>query len=169
MKRGKLKGLFFIEKYREYLDYLEDHLHNIYKSFYEIKHKCKDLDIIKNKKYLKLLEEKIYNHDLSKFSQDEFVLYIKFFTLKEISAKELEPAWKNHLKNNDHHWENIVNYNVNSLDWKIAIIHMIIDWNAMGYLYGDNAKIYYENNKDKIHLTKDAVSYMYFIFELLYK
>ena len=39
---------------------------------------------------------------------------------------------------------------------------------AMGYEFGDTAKEYYENNKDKIILPEWAIKEMYKIFEIIY-
>lgn len=49
------------------------------------------------------------------------------------------------------------------------IIHMVIDWTAMGYKFGDTAQQYYESNKDKIELSDEHKMFMYEIFDRLNK
>lgn len=53
--------------------------------------------------------------------------------------------------------------------WEVHCVHMVIDWMAMGYKFNDNAKIYYERNKDKIKLPEYAVVFIYEIFNRIYK
>ena len=71
-------------------------------------------------------------------------------------------------KNNPHHWENWT-ANIECLgfpdSWEIDCAHMICDWMAMGYSFGDTAQQYYENNKNKIHLPEFAMPFIYQIFD----
>ena len=80
----------------------------------------------------------------------------------------MNQAWDHHKSNNDHHWQTWTQEGYGK-DNIIALIHNIIDWVAMGFKFGDTAKEYYEKNKDKIKLPKWAISYMYRIFDLIYK
>ena len=44
---------------------------------------------------------------------------------------------------------------------------MVIDWMAMGYVFGDTPRSYYESNKENIKLSDEHVQFMYQIFEKL--
>ena len=50
-------------------------------------------------------------------------------------------------------------------DWEIDCVHMICDWMAMGYKFGDTARQYYESHKDKINLPEIAIPFIYEIFD----
>jgi hypothetical protein len=53
------------------------------------------------------------------------------------------------------------------IEWAVHCTHMVIDWMAMGYKFGDTAQQYYEANKDKIELPDYAVDFIYEIFKRL--
>jgi len=46
---------------------------------------------------------------------------------------------------------------------------MIIDWTAMGYVFGDTAQQYFERNKKTIQLPEHIVKFMYTVFDELSK
>ena len=111
----------------------------------------------------------IEGHDLSKLSEHEFVQYRKAFYPTETEDKfDMTEAWNHHKKNNPHHWEHWTQkgfYHPN--EWEVHCVHMVVDWTAMGYQFGDTAQEYYEANKDKIKLPSYAVDFIYEIFERL--
>lgn len=163
--------LELIRKNREYLDYIERHYNNVQRAWKELNDKCKGQGFswLYDDSIWFLIDVNIKNHDISKLSRYEFVSYRQFFypTEKEIKDKGLfNDAWRHHLENNPHHWENWTKNYPNSIHY---LIENICDWMAMGYEFGDTAKEYYENNKYKIHLPEWAVSYMYEIFNIIYK
>ena len=166
--------LELLAKTREYLDYVERHYNNVQKAWKELNEKCK------NNGFLWLsddfiwgtINENVKNHDLSKLSRYEFVQYRQFFypTSTEIKDKKLmEQGWAHHVENNAHHWQYWTQrdyaYENQAL---IYFIENICDWMAMGYEFGDTAKEYYENNKDKIILPEWAIKEMYKIFAIIY-
>ena len=69
----------------------------------------------------------------------------------------MEEAWENHKKNNAHHHEVIKD--------RFDVVHMVIDWTAMRYQFGDTAQEYYERTKDKIQLSELHKETMYEIFD----
>ena len=162
-----------IQKFREYLDYVERHYDNVQKAWVEIQDKCGDMRFVYDDYVFNCIDSNVKNHDLSKLSQEEFTQYRQFFypTEQEEKDKELmNQAWQNHLLNNDHHWQTWTTkeYNSNPYAHEIYLVENIIDWIAMGYEFGDTARDYYEKNKKSIKLPKEAISFMYRIFDRVY-
>ena len=157
-----------INKTREYLDYIEEHILNIQKAWGIMKEKCHDMRFISDDLFYHTLDSAIKQHDLSKLSENEFVQYRKaFYPTKSELEYDITEAWNNHKKYNSHHWENWTsntNCTIHPDDWEIDCAHMVIDWMAMGYKFGDTAQQYYEANKEKIKLPKCAISFIYEIF-----
>jgi hypothetical protein len=167
-----MKTLDLIKKTREYLDYIEEHVLNVHKAWDELKEKCKDMRFMFDDFHYFTVQDAIENHDYTKLSQEEFVPYRQyFFTLKdECKNKEsFEKAWEHHKNNNPHHWEEWTK-NIGKTgypnEWEFHCVHMVCDWMAMGYKFGDTAQSYYEKNKDKIEITdKYAIEFIYEIFK----
>lgn len=159
----ELLGHQYIQKTREYLDYLEEHLNNVQRAYKEVCEACFDsLSISNDAEFRTELERQISEHDLSKFSAEEFVQYRKSFFPIEPKEKlncGMSTAWENHKKYNSHHHE--------SVKTAVDIAHMVIDWTAMGYKFGDTAQQYYEANRDKIKLKDKQLEFMYEIFHCL--
>lgn len=76
---NEMEAVKYINKTREYLNYLEEHIDNVRKAFCYISEKCKDMYFIKNTDCYEVLKSDIINHDISKFSIQEFVPYRKSF------------------------------------------------------------------------------------------
>jgi hypothetical protein len=158
-EKNPMKGQEHIEKIREYLCYLEDHLNNVHRAFIELSEICKDMVWVADDFTWHTIRIEVEYHDLSKFSQEEFIPYQeKFFPVHGHyeNNNKFKKAWEHHKNKNHHHHETVETY--------LDIIHMIIDWTAMGYKYGDTAQKYYESNKDKIKLSDDHIKFMYEIF-----
>lgn len=111
------------------------------------------------------MKREVEKHDLSKFSSDEFVQYRqKFFPIqgelpKELVDVEFSEAWEHHKEHNPHHHETIRHFN--------DVVHMVIDWTAMSYKFGDTPREYYESNKSKIKLDEKYIAFMYELFDAL--
>lgn len=102
-----MNGLKYIQKIREYCDYIEDHLLNVQKAWTIIKKCCADMDIVQNLRMHDQIESMILNHDLSKMSHEEFIPYQqKFFPVEEntLNVYPFHLAWQHHLEHNLHHW-----------------------------------------------------------------
>lgn len=161
-----MKGFEYINKTREYLDYIEDHLKNVQKSWDEIKIKCKDMRFMYDDFFYFSINDAIENHDVSKLSEFELVQYREsFFPVNE--SRKLGEAWDHHKNNNPHHWENWTSIPYDYASWEVHCVCMICDWQAMGYKFGDTAKGYYEKNKDKINIPEKMIPFMYEIFNRL--
>ena len=80
--------------------------------------------------------------------------YENSFLDKEQIEKEFHYAWLHHIHNNKHHpeyWTYVDEYyKPVVLDMPpIYIAEMLLDHQAMGYKFGDNAYNYYQKTKDK--------------------
>lgn len=162
--------LDMIQKTREYLDYIEEHVLNVQKAWDALKLKCRDMRFIYDDFFYFSISKDIEYHDLSKLSENEFVQYRRaFFPTKTEPKYELGKAWDHHKAYNPHHWENWTDVYPKCFthpdDWEINCVHMVCDWMAMGYKFGDTAQEYYEKNKEKIKLPDVAVSFIYEIFK----
>lgn len=157
---------------RRYIKYIEEHRKNVKRAFNFIC-RCKDPFIQQL-----LMNDAIYwafyimvdNHDISKYSDDEFDAYRKnFFPInkkeREENKEKFEKAWEHHIKNNPHHWQN--RQLSKSLN-KEATLEMILDWIAMGYTYHDNAIEYYKKNKNKIKLNPEERIFTEKVLSALY-
>ena len=159
-----------INKTREYLDYVEEHVKNVQKAWGELQEKCKDMRFVYDDYVWGMIDGAIKEHDLSKLSKYEFVQYREcFYPCDGEAKKELGDAWEHHKEENPHHWENwIENDDPNDpYTWEVNCVHMVADWTAMGYKFGDTAKEYYEKNKHKIDLPDYAEDFIYEIFKRL--
>lgn len=162
-----------IQKFREYLDYIERHYDNVQKAWKEINDKCPndDFRFIHDDFAWHTINNDVINHDASKLSAEEFTQYRQWFFPAEGESKDktlFESAWQHHKKNNDHHWQTWTSYVTTPYD-ECFVVMMVVDWMAMGYEFGDTAKEYYENNKDEITLPEWAVKLMYRIFDCVYQ
>lgn len=158
----RMAGQDYIEKTRQYLDYLEEHLENVRLAFIELSNACDGMMWVGDDCSWHTLRQEVICHDLSKFSKWEFTQYrAQFFPVDETDKEhsDFALAWENHKDENPHHHEVAENY--------LDIVHMIVDWTAMGYKFGDTPREYYERNKDKISLADDHRVFMLEIFDRL--
>ena len=161
-----------IQKFREYLDYIEEHYDNVQEAWKLLNEKCDNsFQFISDDYIWHSIDQNVKNHDLSKLSKEEFTQYRQFFFPVDGAEKDkslFDSAWTNHKEQNPHHWEN---WTVNYKDHPYAIIYLvenIVDWVAMGFKFGDTAKEFYEKNKENIKLPKWAIEEMYKIFDKIY-
>ena len=162
--------LDLIYKTKKYLDYLHKHIQNVSKAWTVLVERCSDMSFIRNDSLYFAIDKELEFHDLSKLSPEEFIPYRKqFFPVNEDEKKHsgFAKAWKHHKENNLHHWETWTQKEFNNTDeWQIHCVHMVVDWMAMGYQFGDTAQEYYEKN-NKINLPQYAVDFIYEIFRRL--
>lgn len=162
-----------IEKFRQYLDYIEEHYDNVQKAWAVLQDKCADMRFITDDFYFETININVINHDLSKLSEQEFTQYRQYFfpvVGALVDNEKMNEAWENHKKENFHHWQTwtTTKFPEGSPYPEIYFIENIIDWMAMGYKFNDTAKAYYEKNKENIKLPDWAVKRMYEIFEMVY-
>jgi hypothetical protein len=96
-----------------------------------------------------------FTHDLSKLTGSEFWAYAGYFYKdKEKYKHRFEMAWRHHYYNNPHHWNHWIDPQGKPMEIPLKYIQqMVVDWEAMSLKFGDTAKEYYLNNKEKIKLT----------------
>lgn len=163
-----------INKFREYLDYIEEHYNNVQKAWILINEKCKNkgFRFIYDDFVWLTIDEDVKTHDLSKLSAEEFTQYRQYFfpcDNEEKNKEKFNLAWKHHKQENDHHWQTWTK-KYESYPYADAFLVMnIIDWIAMGFKFNDTAKNYYEKNKNDIYLPDWAIKEMYEIFDCIYE
>ena len=162
----QITTLEIVDKTQEYLDYIKEHILNVRKAWGELQNKCKDMRFMWDDYYYFSISDAVDFHDISKLSEFEFVQYRKsFYPVDGEAAFDMSEAWEHHKKENFHHWESWT-----SVEWgdnptiEVHIVHMVLDWMAMGYKFGDTAQEYYENNKEKIKIPEWAEKFIYEIF-----
>jgi hypothetical protein len=166
---NRMKGLDYIEKTREYLDYLEEHLLNVEWAWKLVQVACPHLPCVSDDYRHAVLDAEVKEHDISKLGKYEFVQYREhFFPLsgEDIQHADFKRAWQHHKWCNSHHWEHWTNEDEmpeTSQDpyaKEIACTHMVIDWLAMGRKFDEVPGAYYEQNRDSIKLPEWADAYV---------
>lgn len=156
----------------EYLNYIHEHRMNVEKAWQEVQEKCSDMDFITNESTFEIICNNIKQHDLSKYSEHEFVQYRQYFNPIEGAVKDSElfdKAWKHHYENNPHHWEYWTNKMWgNSSEELIATVEMICDWQAMSYKFGNSAKDYFKENLYRIEMSDWKIKVVNNILDRLY-
>lgn len=160
---------------KNYKRYVDEHIENVNKAFSEFGPAlCKALSID-----LGRLKEMIEIHDQSKYSEEEFEGYRKYFYPTHLEDSEslnkyaFDLAWDHHVKNNPHHPEFWVRQDEDTGELipedmpNTFIAEMLLDWQAMGYKFGDNAYQYWNSDKCKKFLspvTREKVESVISIF-----
>jgi hypothetical protein len=163
-----------INKFREYLDYLEEHYNNVQKAWKLINEKCKDkgFRFMWDDYVWHLIDQDVKNHDTSKLSAEEFTQYRQFFYPVDGEKRDedlFNSAWEHHLLENEHHWQNWTKKEKRNPYADYFLVINIVDWVAMGFKFGGTAELFYEKNKENIHLPEWAVEQMYKIFRCIYE
>lgn len=149
---------------KEYNDYIKEHKQNVKKAFQWLK---VNLPEIFGSEYIKSECESLcgYNHDLSKYSEEEYDAYDKYFYSEEIDENQIKNfnlAWLHHIHNNPHHWQYWILVNDDPDLGEILldmpeqyIIEMICDWWSFSWKKGDLNEIFnwYEERKEHIKLS----------------
>lgn len=163
-----------VKKTREYLDYLEEHYDNVQKAWKELQEKCKDMRFVYDDYMRGYINNEVNNHDMSKLSKNEFTQYREnFYPVDDKEKKNSDfssawEPWEHHKENNLHHWENWTTKQFpDPYSWEVHCVHMVCDWMAMSYKFGDTAQEYYSKNKDKIILPDYAIAFIQEIFRRL--
>lgn len=167
-----------LEQTQAYLDYIKEHYDNVQKAWKELQEKCKDMRFVYDDFVWGTINQEIKDHDVSKLSKEEFVPYRRKFFPTDRETKSIHPetirtafelAWEHHKDHNMHHWQTWTGYDfADPYSAEIHCVHMVADWMAMGYKFGDTAKSYYEENKETIELPEWAVKFIYEIFDRVY-
>lgn len=150
----------------DYCRYLEKHIFNVIKAWVEcLKPHIDDQNLSASMDYI------VHNHDKSKYSDDEFSSYVKYFygeqPVSDDIKKNFDLAWLSHQNKNPHHWQYWVlikdSDEITALDMPLEfILEMLCDWQSFAYNGGTSAQEWYESNKDKMILsdkTREIVEY----------
>jgi len=146
------------KKTREYLDYLETHYRCVQEAV-DIVSQSMLLSV--NSSLLQLLRKEVEQHDMSKFSEAEFVQYRrKFFPtdadklVPEEVKSGFDSAWEHHKENNPHHFERRM-FETNGVMGEVNGMHMICDWVAMSLAKGEKSpRKYFESKREEMKLPQ---------------
>lgn len=140
-------------KENQYREYIDTHIMNVAKCFEIYGDKlCIALGLDRDE-----LIDNVLEHDKSKYSNPEFHLYRQFFYPedgKEKSKNLFDVGWLFHQNSNPHHpefWVVRDNHDTKILNMpNLYIAEMLLDWAAMGLVFGNSAFEYYkEKGKEK--------------------
>lgn len=145
---------------QQYTAYIVDHVNYVQQAFdWLVSHNLID--------YETLPKCHIAEHDLSKYTEDEYDAYDKYFYGNGRKPEEVKNnfnyAWLHHIHNNPHHWQHWVL--INDEDGTIAlempqeyIYEMLSDWWAFSFKKGDLKEIFkwYDSHKANMMLHKNT-------------
>lgn len=142
---------------KSYDNYIVEHCSNVRKAYdWLVDHK-----IIKDS-YI----QHIIHHDLSKWSNEEYTAYDKYFYGKEKTAAVKEAfnfAWLHHIHHNPHHWQHWVLINdddgTHGLEMpEEYVIEMICDWWSFSHKTGELEEIFewYRDHKSNMIMHKNT-------------
>lgn len=182
-------------KFEEYANYIREHIKNVSDVFDKKYAMINEFLQSYAKGYTvddvcQALAYRIRSHDESKMSFEEFKYYrVKYYPTKiedEVIKKYQEQqeqiedycntAWIHHAHHNDHHPEYWITRDHDGKQWKdifapmpiLAVIEMLIDWEAMGIKFGGTAAKYYAEHKNEKPLhrkTIKTIESLLYIFE----
>ena len=134
----------YLEKYKQYV---LTHKQNVEKFFNWLKENCPEVFEGVN---INALAAQIKEHDESKFSEEEFEPYAKFW-YDDSEDYEYDPAyeaaWEHHYMNNEHHPEYWDGEDMPLL----YILEMLCDWGSFSIAKGNLKELseyYYEEAKE---------------------
>lgn len=161
----------------KYDKYLKNHVENVKKSYdwllIYIPEVIKELPL-----YAQLdLKYHIIDHDKSKYSEEEFVPYSKYFGSSNVTP-EIETnyyyAWLHHIHNNPHHWQYWVivdnaNTNIPLEMPKEYVLEMICDWWSFSWSKKDLSEIFrwYDERKEKMIFHPKTQEYIEYVLDKL--
>ena len=160
--KGNMIANMYIRKHREYLDYLEEHIEYVRLAFINTSKACEDMHWVIDDFTWHAVRDSVMAHDISKFHPEEFCQYrSNFYPIagEVVEKREFATAWENHKSCNSHHHESIIN--------DLDIVHMIIDWTAMGYKFGGTAQEFYESAGCDCVLNGKQRIFMYEVFRCI--
>ena len=158
-----------LEKEKEYIRYIDDHVSNVVEAFNKYFLPYLDMNATiyiafttfsfnDFENAIRMKAETIKDHDASKYTDIEFIPYRKHWypTSYEKSLsdeekadieKSYEDAWTHHYQNNSHHQKYWQNEDGSFRDMDLgSIIEMICDWEAMSKHFGQNTWKWYNSD-----------------------
>jgi len=136
---------------KAYTEYITEHRENVRKAYEWLKkHK-----IIKGN-----FEKQIMQHDASKYSDEEYDAYDKYFYGKEKTEKvesDFNYAWLHHIHENPHHWQYWVLKHDDEPEEALEmpyeyVVEMICDWWSFSHKINKLDEIFswYNQHKDMV-------------------
>ena len=157
-----------LEKEKEYINYINDHVSNVIEAFNRIflpyLDNSNDITTFNTVSYedlinaIKMKADTIKDHDASKYGNEEFVPYRMHWyptsvekSLSNDERKSIEDEYneavEHHYKNNPHHQKYWKNEDGSFRDMDLgSIIEMICDWEAMSKHFGQNTWEWYSSD-----------------------
>ena len=152
---------------KEYDEYIEEHRRNVFKGYQWLEENLPEVLPSKDAgdEYNICRHQCEFAHDQSKYSEEEYDAYDKYFYGGNRSYEVVENfnrAWLHHIHNNPHHWQHWILINDDPdkgeiiLDMPdVYIIEMICDWWAFSWKKGDLNEIFnwYADHKAYMKLS----------------
>lgn len=157
----------FNDKEKEYMNYISEHIDNVYVAHMKYGPElCKLLNLVPSK-----LAVRIFEHDKSKLSEEEFEPYRQYFFPHDGEEKDKDlfnKAWEHHYTVNSHHPEYWIEDGKPTDMDNYAIAEMLLDWEAMSVKFGNTTYEYYmkeRNKKPFSENTKNILDSIIYIFK----
>jgi hypothetical protein len=142
---------------KAYTNYIVEHCNNVAKAYqWLVDHKIVKDEFI----------HRIKSHDLSKWSEEEYKAYDKYFYGKEKTTEIKDAfnfAWLHHIHHNPHHWQHWVLINDDDGTHALEapeeyVVEMICDWWSFSHKTGDLNEIFkwYTDHKANMVLHKNT-------------
>ncbi len=128
----------------EYLDYIKTHRENIKKAFDQYCKRINKDSLNLDEKTLSIIRKNIEKHDMSKYTDEEFLPYLKHFFGKNDEKSEIlfKKAVESHKKTNLHHPEAWIDKRGRVHDMPyVYIVEMICDWWSFSIAKGEMTEI----------------------------
>lgn len=184
---GNSQDSQIVEKKKEYMEYLNQHIRNVNFAFQEYFIPLLNKEINATKFSVEDLYHAIRNvssqigeHDASKYEDTEFNGYRMNFhptntekgmgdEFQEYVNQEFQKSWEHHYSNNPHHplfWVDKDSGEISDMSMP-AIVEMICDWISMSKYFHSSTREWYTNDaeKEKSQMTgntKDIVEELLF-------
>lgn len=178
--------LKFNPRYDEYLDYLNNHINGVINCWEEILRPALENsnDEIVSLIDLDKIGLQVYNHDRSKYSEDEFRGYcnhwypldgsnVKHDSNKPEGDSDYDYAWSHHQHNNPHHSQYWLivrdDGSIKALDMPLKYIcELLCDWGSFHYNDPNDptANEWWNENKQKFIMSDKTIEYIDYLFEL---
>lgn len=165
-----------MDKVSEYRKYIREH-RNTVSIVFKFWLKTDDSKVFSEDE-ISILSKNIYNHDLSKYDDEEFEPYRKkFFPIdgETSDKKEFSMAWNHHQKSNPHHWQYwILPKKIENEAIPIPmcyVVEMLCDWTAMSIQKGGSVTNWFLENEPEMILnpsSKGLVAKLLPEFEKIY-
>jgi hypothetical protein len=155
------------QKAEEYRAYVRQHKANVIAAWSRLRNRA-----VTDPALITKVDIRVPMHDDSKFSDEEFEPYRKFFFPVSPTEKRYEdfrPAWVHHYSNNPHHFEYWANkdgsFKSAFSERQPYLVEMVCDWMAMGLQFGNTALEWYLSRKGKIALAAEDRSFVEFLLQ----